>query len=133
MARKTNIEVNGKNYYRVTRTIGHRADGTAIRKQFYGNGINEANQKADEYIRNLKIGLFNDNQLHTINTLLPIITFPTLRYPVIGSAASSWANICTLFAIFTLSFISINQQLDISILVPLSLEKCLPTFIPFFM
>ena len=39
MARKTNIEVNGKNYYRVTRTIGHRADGRAIRKQFYGTGI----------------------------------------------------------------------------------------------
>ena len=53
MARKTNIEVNGKNYYRVTRTIGHRADGTAIRKQFYGSGVNEANQKADEYINKL--------------------------------------------------------------------------------
>ena len=71
MARKTNINVNGKQYYRVTRTIGHRADGTAIRKQFYGTGINEANQKADEYIRNLKLGLLNDNQLYTINVLLP--------------------------------------------------------------
>ena len=83
MARKTNIEVNGKNYFRVTRTIGHRADGTAIRKQFYGTGINEANQKADEYIKNLKIGLFNDNQLHTINTLLPKWLFNVKKNEVI--------------------------------------------------
>ena len=30
MARKTNFEINGKQYYRVTKTIGHRADGTPI-------------------------------------------------------------------------------------------------------
>ena len=71
MAKKTNFEVNGKDYFRVSRTIGHRADGTPIRKQFYGTGIKEANQKADEYMNNLKLGLMNDNQLYTINTLLP--------------------------------------------------------------
>ena len=60
MARKTNIEVNGKNYYRVTRTVGRKADGTPIRKQFYGTGINEANAKADEYINNIKNGLVNN-------------------------------------------------------------------------
>ena len=55
MPRKTNfVNSSGKNYYRVTRTIGHNADGTAIKKQFYGTGVNEANQKADEYIEKHK-------------------------------------------------------------------------------
>lgn len=71
MAKKTNFEINGREYFRVTRTIGHRANGTPIRKQFYGTGIKEANQKADDYINNLKLGLMNDNQLYTINVLLP--------------------------------------------------------------
>ena len=48
MAKKTNFKSNGNEYFRVSRTIGHRADGTPIRKQFYGAGIKEANQKADE-------------------------------------------------------------------------------------
>lgn len=48
MAKKTNFDVNEKSYFRVTRTIEHKADGTAIRKNFYGSGINEANGKADE-------------------------------------------------------------------------------------
>jgi len=42
MAKKTNFEVNGKKYFRVTRTIGKKADGTPVRKTFYGSGINEA-------------------------------------------------------------------------------------------
>lgn len=54
MAKKTNFKSNGNEYFRVSRTIGHRADGTPIRKQFYGAGIKEANQKADEYMNNLK-------------------------------------------------------------------------------
>ena len=48
MAKKTNFEVNGKKYFRTTKTVGHKSDGTAIRKAFYGSGVNEANQKADE-------------------------------------------------------------------------------------
>ena len=53
MAKKTNFSVNNKEYYRVTRTIGHKPDGTPIRKSFYGTGIKEANQKADEYMDNI--------------------------------------------------------------------------------
>ena len=60
MAKKTNFKVNGKNYYRVTKTIGHKSNGTPIRKTFYGSGINEANQKADEYMNNIKNGLINN-------------------------------------------------------------------------
>ena len=93
MARKTNIEVNGKNYYRVTRTIGHRADGRAIRKQFYGTGINEANAKADEYIKNLKMGLLNNNQLYTINTLLPKWLFDVKKNEVKASSFEAYESI----------------------------------------
>ena len=92
MARKTNIEVNGKNYFRVTKTIGHRSDGTAIRKQFYGAGINEANQKADEYIKNLKMGLFNNNQLYTINTLLPKWLFDVKKNEVKASSFEAYES-----------------------------------------
>ena len=79
MARKTNFEVNGKNYYRVTRTIGRKADGTAIRKQFYGTGINEANQKADEYMHNIKNGLVSNFENITINDMMHTWLFDVLH------------------------------------------------------
>ena len=75
MAKKTNFEVNGQKYYRVTRTIGHKADGTPIKKQFYGSGINEANKKADEYISNIKNGLVSNYESLTINELMNIWLF----------------------------------------------------------
>ena len=34
MAKKTNFKVNGIEYYRLTKTIGHKADGTPIKKPF---------------------------------------------------------------------------------------------------
>ncbi len=71
MAKKTNFEVNGKQYYRVTRTIGKKADGSPVRKTFYGAGINEANQKADKYINDLKFGLIDNGKSVTINSLFP--------------------------------------------------------------
>ena len=70
MAKKTNFEVNGSKYYRVTRTVGHKADGTPIRKTFYGTGINEANEKADEYMRKLDSGMSLDFQNVTIDSLM---------------------------------------------------------------
>ncbi len=71
MARKTNININGKEYYKVTRTIGHKPDGTPIKKQFYGTGINDANQKADKYLNDLRQGLINGDKIITINYLFP--------------------------------------------------------------
>lgn len=79
MARKTNFSVNGKEYYRVTRTVGKKADGTAIRKTFYGTGINEANEKADEYINNIKNGLVNNYENITLNELMHIWIFDFLH------------------------------------------------------
>lgn len=79
MARKTNIEVNGKNYYRVTRTVGRKADGTAIRKTFYGTGINEANAKADAYMNDIKNGLVNDFDNVTLNDMMYTWLFDVLH------------------------------------------------------
>lgn len=79
MAKKTNFEVNGKQYYRVTRTIGKKADGTAIRKTFYGSGINEANQKADKYMNDIKNGLVNNFEYVTINDLMHTWLFDFLH------------------------------------------------------
>lgn len=79
MARKTNIEVNGKNYYRVTRTVGRKSDGTAIRKQFYGTGVNEANAKADEYINNIKNGLVSNFENVSLNDIMNTWLFDVLH------------------------------------------------------
>jgi len=57
MARKTNVTINNRSYYRVTATIGKKTDGTAIRKQFYGSCRREAVEKRDEYMFQLKQGL----------------------------------------------------------------------------
>lgn len=78
MARKTNTAVNGYNYFKVTRTIGHKPDGTPIKKQFYGTGVNEANEKADAFMKDLKLGLRTGKML-TINTLLPEWLFNTKK------------------------------------------------------
>ena len=70
MAKKTNFEVNGNKYYRVTRTVGHRPNGNPIRKTFYGTGINEAIEKADKYMQKIESGLINDFDKVTLNTLM---------------------------------------------------------------
>ncbi len=70
MAKKTNIAVNGKDYYRVTRTVGKKADGTPIRKQFYGEGKKEAEEKADAYMNKIKSGISLDFEFITINDLM---------------------------------------------------------------
>lgn len=70
MAKKTNFESNGKEYFRVTKTIGHKADGTPIRKQFYGTGKKEAEEKAEEYINKIKNGMSLDFENVTIDELM---------------------------------------------------------------
>lgn len=54
MATKTNIEVKGHKYFRITRTVGHRfEDGkkVPIKKQFLGRSKGEAEKKYKEYIQ----------------------------------------------------------------------------------
>lgn len=57
MATKYNCEKNGKKYYRKTITIGHKSDGTAIRKEFYGNGEKDCDKKIEEFLEKMKSGL----------------------------------------------------------------------------
>lgn len=48
MATKTNVEINGRKYYRITRTVGHKVeDGKRIpiKKQFLGKSKGDAEQK----------------------------------------------------------------------------------------
>ena len=93
MAKKTNTEINGNKYYRVTRTVGHKADGTPIKKQFYGSGINEANEKADKYISDLKQGLVNGNKIMTLNILFPEWLFNIKKIEVKASTFESYYSI----------------------------------------
>lgn len=79
MAKKTNFKVNGHEYFKVTRTIGHKADGTPVKKTFYGSGINEANQKADEYVNNIKNGLITNYDQVTLLELMHIWIFDFLH------------------------------------------------------
>lgn len=54
MATKTNTEVNGHKYYRITRTIGHKiVDGkkVPIKKQFLGTSKGAAEKKYDAYLK----------------------------------------------------------------------------------
>lgn len=79
MAKKTNVEINGNKYFRVTRTVGKKADGTPIRKTFYGAGVNEANEKADNYINDIKNGLVNNYEYAILSELMNIWLFEFLH------------------------------------------------------
>ena len=70
MAVKTNYEKNGKKYYRITRTIGKKADGTPIKKEFYGNSKSEAEEKADKYLQDINNGLNPNYRDIDINELV---------------------------------------------------------------
>lgn len=67
MADKTNCIRNGKPYYRLTRTIGHKLNSAGnevpVRKTFYGRNKKEANAKADDYIAKHRNGV-NDDGLY---------------------------------------------------------------------
>lgn len=82
MAKKTNFEVNGKKYYRVTRVIGHKANGDPVRKTFYGKGINEANEKADEYMNKMENGFSTEFEKITVETCLKKWLFSVKRIKV---------------------------------------------------
>lgn len=92
MAKKTNFEVNGNKYFRVTRTVGHKADGTPIRKTFYGSGINEANDKADEYMNRIKNGYSNEFDKVSLAELMDKWLFTTKLVQVSPSTFMSYES-----------------------------------------
>lgn len=70
MAKKTNCKINGKEYYRIRRTIGHKADGTPIIKSFYGSGLKEAEDEAEKYMNKIKNGMSLDFENIIIDELI---------------------------------------------------------------
>ncbi len=92
MARKTNFNVNGYNYYKVTKTIGHKENREPIKKVFYGSSKSEAEQKAIDYIQNLKLGLqFND--YITITDLFPKWLFEHKKHELKPSTFESYEGL----------------------------------------
>ena len=79
MAVKTNYEKNGKNYFRVTATIGKKADGKPIRKEFYGKSKKEAETKKEEYIKGLNLGLNSDFNEIILGDLIKIWLFEVVK------------------------------------------------------
>ncbi len=54
MAVKTNVKINGKDYYKTTLKIGIKNDGKPIIKTFYGSSKSEAEAKKKAYSDDLK-------------------------------------------------------------------------------
>ena len=80
MAVKTNYKKNGKEYYRVTATVGKKSDGKPIRKEFYGKSKKEAEQKRDEYLRNVANGLNIDYENATLVPLMELWLFEVVKH-----------------------------------------------------
>ena len=61
MANKTNCIINGKSYYRITKTVGRKLNENGVeipvRKQFLGKNMKEAQAKYEAYMANKSQGL----------------------------------------------------------------------------
>lgn len=79
MAKKTNSKINGKEYYRIRKVIGHTASGKKVLKNFYGESKKDAEQKADEYLNNIENGLIIDFENFTIAELMHTWLFDFLH------------------------------------------------------
>lgn len=79
MAKKTNSKINGKEYYRIRKVVGHTASGEKILKNFYGESKREAEQKANEYLNNIRNGLIINFEYFTLSELMHIWLFDFLH------------------------------------------------------
>lgn len=78
MAKKYNCTKNGIQYFRRTKTIGHRADGSSIKKEFYGDGEKDCNNKIEEYMSFIKNGVPADFFNVTVEQLMYTWLFDVL-------------------------------------------------------
>jgi len=69
MATKTNMEVKGNKYFRITTDIGIDANGKRIRKQFTGKTKKEAEAKRDAYLEKAKAGLIDNKKIYLGKTM----------------------------------------------------------------
>lgn len=79
MATKINCNKNGKDYYRVSISLGRGSDGKTIRKEFYGKGKKEAEEKRDEYLLGIKNGLNKDFNKISLGELIHTWLFEMVR------------------------------------------------------
>lgn len=79
MATKTNYTKNGTDYYRITASIGRDSNGKLIRKEFYGTGKKDAENKRDEYLNGLKNGLNVDFKNVSLGNLIHSWLFEKIR------------------------------------------------------
>ncbi|ABS34788.1 tyrosine-type recombinase/integrase [Clostridium botulinum] len=93
MARKTNCTKNGKQYYRVTASIGRDANGKLIRKEFYGASKKEAENKRDEYLNGIKNGLNIDYKNIILGELMHTWLFEIMRVKVKPSSFERYEGI----------------------------------------
>lgn len=88
MAKKYNCTKNGVQYFRKTKTIGHKADGTAIKKEFYGDGEKDCLAKIDTFMNFIKNGVPADFFSITIEQLMHTWLFEVLLHSVNVASAS---------------------------------------------
>ncbi|HDK7179781.1 TPA: site-specific integrase [Clostridium botulinum] len=93
MARKTNCVKNGKQYYRVTASIGRDSNGKLIRKEFYGSSKKEAENKRDEYLNGIKNGLNIDYKNIILGELMHTWLFEIIRIKVKPSSFERYEGI----------------------------------------
>ncbi|WP_411679759.1 hypothetical protein [Clostridium thailandense] len=93
MARKTNTEINGSEYYRITATIGRDSNGKLIRKQFYGSSKKEAEDKKNEYLAGIKNGLNTDFKNAILGELMHSWLFEIVRLKVKPSSFQKYEGI----------------------------------------
>ena len=67
MAVKINVTINGKEYYRIRKTVGKDKDGNDKLKPFYGTSKKDAEKKRDDWIHDSSLGLkISDKQSLTM-------------------------------------------------------------------
>lgn len=79
MAVKTNYSKNGKDYFRITASVGRDSNGKLIRKEFYGKSKKDAEAKRDEYLNGLKNGLTIDYKNMSLGKLMRTWLFEVVR------------------------------------------------------
>jgi len=79
MARKTNYTKKDNEYYRVTVSVGRDSSGKLIRKEFYGKGKKEAEEKRDNYLNDIKNGLNHDYENVLLGQLMKTWLFEVVR------------------------------------------------------
>lgn len=70
MAKKYNCIRNGKPYFKKTKTIGHKTDGTPIKKVFYGDGEKDCDKKIAEFMSDIEKGIRIDSDKAIIGNLM---------------------------------------------------------------